>query len=524
MDKYSITKIQKKVLLWLIIAIILASTNAVIIGVVMSQPEETPTVYVDPSTYIAEQKGEIFNITVNIKDVTSDLHLVGAEFKLRYNTSILKTKEEWVTEGDFLESFAEPAGTSTWFTVYVEDTYGLIGILILPNATGVWNPPFPEGSGTLATITFQATFRPTELEPPVACDLELNDTILINDVLEEISHEISHGHYEILAMPFPKLEVVPESYEIAGEGEFDVNVDIKGLDSDWMLMGAEFRLHYNTTVLETKGEWISEGPFLQQFAPYGTFFTTYVEDDYGLVGILILPNATGVPPEPYPEGTGTLATITFNVKFLPWEPNPSYTLQLNDTKLIDIKINLIPHTVSHGSLEVAPYFTLVPDTGFAATTIVGGRFAANSRITISWDGQPIPTVPSPITTDSSGNFTAIISVPTPTDPGLHTIMSTDEMGTSAEATFTVVDMTGPQGPQGPQGEQGEEGPQGEQGEEGPQGPQGEQGEEGPQGPQGEQGEQGEQGSAAPTEVVWASIIIAIIAIAIAAYPLLTKKT
>ena len=110
-----------------------------------------------------------------------------------------------------------------------------------------------------------------------------------------------------------------------------------------------------------------------------------------------------------------------------------------------------------------PVLGLVPDTGFASTTIVGSGFSANSEITITWNGTSIPPVPSPLTTDSDGNFTAIISVLTPNDPGTHIVKATDEKGHSAEATFTLVDMTGPEGPQGEQGETGPQGPQGEQG-------------------------------------------------------------
>jgi len=513
MDKYSIIKIQKKVLLWLIVGITVTWTiEASMLGLVNSQTMDgTLTIYVDPPTYVAKRRGEVFDINVNIKDVTSDLHLIGAEFKLRYNTSILETEEAWVTEGDFLKGFAELAEENTWFSVYVEDGSGIIGILILPNATGKWNPPYPGGGGTLATITFNATYRARD----VSCDLELYDTILINDNLEEITHEVTHGHYA-MALPLPTVKVTPEQYVATHVGEmFDVNVDIQSLDRDWKLIGVEFKLRYNTTFLETREAWITEGPFLEQFAPYGTWFTSIVEDDYGLVGILILPSATGTPTESFPEGNGTLVTITFNAKHLPWEPNPSYILELDDTKLVDANIELIPHTISHGYCEFGPYFTLIPDVGFAATTVIGGRFAANSKITIMWDEQTIITVPSPLTTDSNGNFTAVITVPTPTVPGLHKVTSTDQIGTKAEATFTIIDMTGPQGVQGEQGEQGPEGPQG------PQGVQGEQGEQGPEGPQ---GEQGEQGAAAPTEVVWASIIIAVVAIIIAAYLLLTKKT
>jgi hypothetical protein len=85
-------------------------------------------------------------------------------------------------------------------------------------------------------------------------------------------------------------------------------------------------------------------------------------------------------------------------------------------------------------------------------------------VTITWDGTTIPSVPNPLTTDISGNFTALISVPTQIALGVHT---TDESGNWATATLTVVDMTGPQGPKGvtgalgPTGFQGQQGPKGD---------------------------------------------------------------
>jgi len=161
-----------------------------------------------------------------------------------------------------------------------------------------------------------------------------------------------------------------------------------------------------------------------------------------------------------------------------------------------------------------PVLDLVPETGFASLTIVGsGGFAGNSKITVTWDGTPIPTVPNPITTDIYGNFTVIISVLTPTTPGPHIVNATDEYGRSASKTFTVVDMKGPQGPQGPQGETGPQGPKGENGS------QGIQGETGPLGSQGDAGPRGEVSMlfiAVPTA-------LSIVAIILAAIPLFKKK-
>jgi hypothetical protein len=157
-----------------------------------------------------------------------------------------------------------------------------------------------------------------------------------------------------------------------------------------------------------------------------------------------------------------------------------------------------------------PEIKLVPSTGFAATTLNCSGFAPNSEINITWDGTLIPTVPSPLVTDSYGNFTAIISVLTPNSPGNHVVRATDESGNWAEATFTVIDMKGPQGPTGTTG------PKGEKGDTGPQGPQGPTGTTGPKGDTGPQGE-------APLWSVAATVVPSIIAIVLAVYAIVKKK-
>ena len=305
----------------------------------------------------------------------------------------------------------------------------------------------------------------------------------------------------------PTIYVFPSTYLATQIDEiFYINVNIKGVTEDLQLIGVQWKLKFNTTILEVLN--VTEGDFFENWAetagldPDTIYFWWLQEEDY-VISFTIYAEFAVAPPTVFPEGSGTLATIKFNATYLPWEPEPSCILELTDTKLLNIDEEEITHNSENGYYQVGSYLTLVPDAGFAATTIVGGRFAANSQITIAWNGEPIATVPSPLTTDSYGNFTAIITVLNPTDPGLYNVTSTDQEGNKANAMFTVIDMTGPVGPQGPQG------PQGEQGEQGPEGP---------------QGEEGEQGVPAPTEVVWASIIMAIIAIIIAAYTLLTKKT
>jgi hypothetical protein len=172
---------------------------------------------------------------------------------------------------------------------------------------------------------------------------------------------------------------------------------------------------------------------------------------------------------------------------------------------------------------------LSPYTGFASTTMIGSGFSNNSRVTIAWDGTTVPSVPSAVITDTTGSFAALISVPTQTAPGVHTINATDESGNWATATFTVVDMTGPQGPkgdtgaQGPTGLQGQQGPKGDTGLQGSTGPQGPKGDTGPQGSQGDTGPQGPPGENQLVLIAFPTAA-SILALCIAVVALLRRKT
>jgi len=135
-----------------------------------------------------------------------------------------------------------------------------------------------------------------------------------------------------------------------------------------------------------------------------------------------------------------------------------------------------------------PSITLSPVSGFSAITVAGMGFLGG-EISIYWDGNRIPTVPSPLYAygTETGSFTAIISVPTQAAPGRHTVTVRDQKEAVASASFEVIDRTGPQGPPGEQGAPGPSGTPGTQGPSGKSGPAGEPGVQGPPGPAGEPG-------------------------------------
>ena len=182
-----------------------------------AKPIPWPKLSVQPDTYHAVLLGEMFNINVSISGLESDSRLVGLQFRLCYNATLLEFVD--IAEGSFMQRFNNTATPPfTYFISYVEPDgrwgpHVLVGIQLLPNATGGWTN-FPYGSGTLATVTFKAIYQPGEPEPSISSLLVLNDTMLINDDLEEILHTITHGYYEMQPFTFTYQPALPISGEV----------------------------------------------------------------------------------------------------------------------------------------------------------------------------------------------------------------------------------------------------------------------------------------------------------------------
>jgi hypothetical protein len=167
-----------------------------------------PKISLHPSYYQAVLIGEMFNISVNIDNVDVDWRLAFAQFRLQYNASVLEVVE--MNEGNFLQQFPNSASAPYTFFISYDETpaddpiFGpdvLIGILLLPNGTGQWTN-FPEGNGTLATITFKAIEQTAEPQPPAASALTLNDTHLFEDNSDEIPLTLQNANYQIQPLAF----------------------------------------------------------------------------------------------------------------------------------------------------------------------------------------------------------------------------------------------------------------------------------------------------------------------------------
>jgi hypothetical protein len=162
-----------------------------------------------------------------------------------------------------------------------------------------------------------------------------------------------------IAAPFPYLAVDPsvttfDSFPHLGE-QFKVNVMVKRLSFVWYLVGLDFRLSYDPSLLAVVN--ITEGPYFPQYNQSNFIPTTiFVAYDFGdNVGVLdlILPdpgavNADMLYPAPLPGGTtppdytdggvGVIATIWFQVinQSQGCDPSPySCGLNLYDMMMVD---------------------------------------------------------------------------------------------------------------------------------------------------------------------------------------------
>jgi hypothetical protein len=304
----------------------------------------TPRMKVEPEIYTATGLNEVFGINVTMVNLHASDKAIGFEFKLKYNITLLRVVD--VVEGPFLSQFNNnPTGPATYFIYFVEDDYIIVGIYLLPNATGQ-HTVFPEGNGTLATISFQTIYRPSSVIN-LSCVLMLYDTKIIDPDDNFILHETESGFF--VFNPYPILKVEPEILMAEYRNQtINVGVMVNNLDADWELIGVQFKLHYAVSLLRVVD--VVEGPFLSQFNnnPTGpaTYFIYFVEDDYIIVGIYLLPNATGQHTV-FPEGNGTLATISFQVLD---GPPASCNLILDWTTMIDPSDPPfeIPHIVESG--------------------------------------------------------------------------------------------------------------------------------------------------------------------------------
>ncbi len=357
----------------------------------------TPKLQVAPSLYQATSYEEIFGIDIDVSDILEEMRVIGIQFRLQFNSTLLEVMD--VTEGTFMQQAGD-----TFFTYVVEIddlVYGdntIVGVILLPQIEtpegGIYTD-FPSGSGTVATVTFKAIYQEIGLEkPPVGCNLTLVETKIIDEDLVELVHDVEDGYYEVLPWPRPTLRVEPDFHQACKlDQTFDINVTANDLHGTLMkTIAIEFRLEFNGTLLEVDS--VTEGPLLQEagdtFFVYTVNYGDPIYGDSAIVGVIILPNATGYWLD-YADGSGTVATVTFKPVYQHVgleKPPLACDLTLADTTILDEDLQEIGHYTEDGYYEIVPnnigdinwdYKVDIWDVGIAALAF--GSFPGHPRWT-----------------------------------------------------------------------------------------------------------------------------------------------
>jgi hypothetical protein len=168
-----------------------------------------PTLKAEPSLYMAGELGEEFNLNITIYNIVASLHLIGIHFRLSYDSELLEVVD--VIEGDFLPKFNQTSIPPATLCMWAAETgiYGshlVVGNILLPNATGKYPGPYPEGNGTVVSITFKVIYQPVEPESIQVCLLRFLEVILLDDQGAEITYKTSMSLYE---SPEPMLYSEP---------------------------------------------------------------------------------------------------------------------------------------------------------------------------------------------------------------------------------------------------------------------------------------------------------------------------
>jgi len=197
----------KKQTLQILLIMLLCANLFTIYG---TSAQDPPLLKTEPQSYIAPASyvNETFKINVTINNVQASQKLIGVHFRLSFNNSLLEVLN--VAEGPFLSMFNQTSALPyTFFVSYVEKDgmfkrpHVLVGTMLLPKGPGDWPGPFPEGNGTIATITFKAIKQTVEPEPSAKCTLEFIEVKLISVLNEKLRYNTTSGFYQIPPLLYP---------------------------------------------------------------------------------------------------------------------------------------------------------------------------------------------------------------------------------------------------------------------------------------------------------------------------------
>jgi len=195
----------------------------------------TPIMYVNPQISNVEIL-TTFQINISVSQV---IDLAAWEFKLYYPNKYLNATQ--IKEGPFLKT----AGQTSFFVKEFTDNYNETHGVIWAFCTLIGQGPGATGNGTLATITFKATFVGV-------ATLKLAETDVLDSQMppNHISHITEDGTVNIVGHDIAVTNVNPLK-TIVGRG-CTMNINVTVINQGAFAETFNLTLYVNTTSIETK--------------------------------------------------------------------------------------------------------------------------------------------------------------------------------------------------------------------------------------------------------------------------------
>ena len=385
--------------------------------------------YVDLPLVTAEP-GESFTVDINVINARN---VYGYGFMLFWNDPVLNATD--VTEGNFLKQGKYVTNFVSGIWNEPHSVTGVSGYIFVSNSLQkVGGEAQAHGNGTLCSVTFL-------VETTGASDLDLRVqpplTYMLADMTQfETPHFIEDG---VFIYPIPKLSVDPETLIDPSKGPGEVVTISVNITDAVNLYGFEFKLGYNATLL-TATEVVTQ-PFLN--TPYKfNFNQTDATAGYVLV------NVTSDTPALPVNGSGTLATITFQI-----ETSGACDLDLYDTTLLDANLIETLHVTLDGmfsNVKISSFITITP---YPSSIMLGESVTLNGTITPEhplayvtiWyrlSGEETWNNLTVVQTDQDSKY---VHVWEPQDPGDYEVKASwegDAITESSESSVQTVEVQG----------------------------------------------------------------------------------
>jgi len=287
------------------------------------------TLYVSPSQVVNQAlvPGTTFNVSINIENVPLSASLVGIQFNLTWDPTLLQgiSMQEVVFHETVPSSDYSNIWTLTNIVANNSVAYAYTYVSITDAIAGGYAPI--SGNYTVANIALKVIGTGE-------CMLHLAVSKLGDSSGSPIAHNTTDGFFSNLPPPPPALIYVDPSaisnVSLVPPDNFTVDVSIINASR---VYGLEFQLSFNTSVLLANS--ITSGSFIPGSVTPSTLIDNtdgYVEFNVSLSSAL--------------DGSGALATISFQVQTL-----GNTVLHLYGVQLVDSFGQALPYTTADGSFD-----------------------------------------------------------------------------------------------------------------------------------------------------------------------------